>query len=110
MAILAGQFQHPALRQIHQPAALPDGGVFRLRFVERADDLQLVIRLKLRLGLLVKIRAAVAVVHFGDSTQHYFVADVIGGEFGTGASMIVLGLSTVSATVAPDVVMVPDTA
>ena len=36
------------------------------------------------LGLLVKIRAAVAVVHFGDSTQHYFVADVIGGEFGTG--------------------------
>jgi 8-oxo-dGTP diphosphatase len=36
------------------------------------------------LGLLVKIRAAVAVVHFGDSTQHYFVADMIGGEFGTG--------------------------
>lgn len=36
------------------------------------------------LGLLVKIRAAVAVVHFGDSTQHYFVADLIGGEFGTG--------------------------
>ncbi|MET9274362.1 NUDIX domain-containing protein [Kribbella sp. NPDC003557] len=36
------------------------------------------------LGLLVKIRAAVAVVQFGDSTQHYFVADVIGGEFGTG--------------------------
>ena len=36
------------------------------------------------LGLLVKIRNAVAVVHFGDSTQHYFTADVIGGEFGTG--------------------------
>jgi 8-oxo-dGTP pyrophosphatase MutT (NUDIX family) len=36
------------------------------------------------LGLLVKIRSAVAVVHFGDSTQHYFVASVSGGEFGTG--------------------------
>ncbi|MFD7157652.1 NUDIX domain-containing protein [Kribbella sp. NPDC059898] len=36
------------------------------------------------LGLLVKIRDAVAVVHFGDSTQRYFTADVIGGEFGTG--------------------------
>jgi 8-oxo-dGTP pyrophosphatase MutT (NUDIX family) len=36
------------------------------------------------LGLLVKIRHAVAVVHFGDSTQHYFTAEVIGGEFGTG--------------------------
>ncbi|WP_134111362.1 NUDIX hydrolase [Kribbella pratensis] len=36
------------------------------------------------LGLLVKIRSVVAVVHFGDSTQHYFCADVIGGEFGTG--------------------------
>ena len=36
------------------------------------------------LGLLVKIRNAVAVVHFGDSTQHYFTASVIGGEFGTG--------------------------
>ncbi|WP_427896386.1 NUDIX hydrolase [Kribbella sp. GL6] len=36
------------------------------------------------LGLLVKIRDAVAVVHFGDSTQHYFTAEVIGGEFGTG--------------------------
>ncbi|WP_238351059.1 NUDIX hydrolase [Kribbella shirazensis] len=36
------------------------------------------------LGLLMKIRNAVAVVHFGDSTQHYFTAEVIGGEFGTG--------------------------
>lgn len=36
------------------------------------------------LGLLVKIRDAVAVVHFGDSMQRYFTADVIGGEFGTG--------------------------
>ena len=36
------------------------------------------------LGLLVKIRGLLAVVHFGDSTQHYFVAEVIGGEFGTG--------------------------
>ena len=36
------------------------------------------------LGLLVKILDAVAVVHFGDSTQHYFTAEVIGGEFGTG--------------------------
>ena len=36
------------------------------------------------LGLLVKIRGLVAVVHFGDSTQHYFLAEPIGGEFGTG--------------------------
>jgi 8-oxo-dGTP pyrophosphatase MutT (NUDIX family) len=36
------------------------------------------------LGLLVKIRGVVAVVHFGDSTQHYFCADVISGEFGAG--------------------------
>ncbi|MFF0342290.1 NUDIX domain-containing protein [Kribbella sp. NPDC004875] len=36
------------------------------------------------LGLLVKIRGEVAVVHFGDSTQHYFLAERIGGEFGTG--------------------------
>jgi len=36
------------------------------------------------LGLLVKIRGLLAVVHFGDSTQRYFVAEVIGGEFGTG--------------------------
>jgi 8-oxo-dGTP pyrophosphatase MutT (NUDIX family) len=36
------------------------------------------------LGVLVKIRGLVAVVHFGDSTQHYFLAETIGGEFGTG--------------------------
>ena len=37
------------------------------------------------LGVLVKIRGLVTVVHFGDGTQHYFVAELIGGEFGTGA-------------------------
>ncbi|MEU4195713.1 NUDIX domain-containing protein [Kribbella sp. NPDC026611] len=36
------------------------------------------------LGLLVKIRGLVAVVHFGDSTQHYFHAEAIGGSFGAG--------------------------
>jgi 8-oxo-dGTP diphosphatase len=36
------------------------------------------------LGLLVKIRGLVAVVHFGLRTQQYFVAEAIGGEFGTG--------------------------
>ncbi len=36
------------------------------------------------LGVLVKIRGLVAVVHFGDGTQHYFLAEHIGGEFGTG--------------------------
>jgi len=36
------------------------------------------------LGVLVKIRGLVGVVHFGDSTQHYFLAEAIGGEFGTG--------------------------
>src|SRR6266566_6506602 len=39
------------------------------------------------LGVLVKIRGLVAVVHFGDSTQHYFLAEAIGGEFGTGAGL-----------------------
>ncbi|MEV0289127.1 MULTISPECIES: NUDIX domain-containing protein [unclassified Kribbella] len=36
------------------------------------------------LGLLVKVRGLVAVVHFGQSTQQYYVAEQIGGEFGTG--------------------------
>ncbi len=36
------------------------------------------------LGLLVKISGFVAEVHYGDRTQKYFVAEVIGGEFGTG--------------------------
>ncbi|GAB3951402.1 NUDIX domain-containing protein [Kribbella albertanoniae] len=36
------------------------------------------------LGLHVRIHGAVAVVNFRDSTQHYFLAEAIGGEFGTG--------------------------
>ncbi|TCO18487.1 NUDIX domain-containing protein [Kribbella steppae] len=36
------------------------------------------------LGVLVKIRGLVAVVHFGLRTQQYFLAEQIGGEFGTG--------------------------
>lgn len=36
------------------------------------------------LGVLVKIRGLVGVVNFGRSTQHYFWADPVGGEFGTG--------------------------
>jgi len=36
------------------------------------------------LGLHVRIHGEVAVVNFRDSNQHYFFADVIGGEFGTG--------------------------
>lgn len=36
------------------------------------------------LGVLVKIRGLVAVVHFGLRTQQYFLAEPIGGEFGTG--------------------------
>jgi 8-oxo-dGTP pyrophosphatase MutT (NUDIX family) len=36
------------------------------------------------LGLMVKIGDLVAVVHFGNGTQHYFRAEVIGGTFGTG--------------------------
>jgi 8-oxo-dGTP diphosphatase len=36
------------------------------------------------LGLLVKIRGLVAVVHFGLGIQRYFLAEPIGGEFGTG--------------------------
>jgi 8-oxo-dGTP diphosphatase len=37
------------------------------------------------LGVLVKIRGLVAVVHFGLTTQQYYLAEAIGGEFGTGA-------------------------
>jgi 8-oxo-dGTP diphosphatase len=36
------------------------------------------------LGVLVKIRGLVAVVHFGLRTQQYFLAEPIGGDFGTG--------------------------
>ncbi|WP_165949069.1 NUDIX domain-containing protein [Kribbella turkmenica] len=36
------------------------------------------------LGVLVKIRGLVAVVHFDLRTQQYFLAEPIGGEFGTG--------------------------
>jgi len=36
------------------------------------------------LGVHVRIRGAVAVVNFRDSNQHYFLAEAIGGEFGTG--------------------------
>jgi ADP-ribose pyrophosphatase YjhB (NUDIX family) len=36
------------------------------------------------LGLLVKIRGLVAIVHFGLRTQQYFLAESIGGDFGTG--------------------------
>ncbi len=36
------------------------------------------------LGVLVKIRGLVAVVHFGLRTQQYFLAESIGGDFGTG--------------------------
>jgi len=36
------------------------------------------------LGVMVKIRGLVAVVHFGLRTQRYFLAEHIGGEFGTG--------------------------
>ncbi len=32
----------------------------------------------------MRIRGAVAVVNFRDSNQHYFRAEAIGGEFGTG--------------------------
>jgi 8-oxo-dGTP diphosphatase len=35
------------------------------------------------LGLLVKIGELVAVVHFGNGSQHYFRAEAIGGVFGT---------------------------
>lgn len=36
------------------------------------------------LGLIVKLGGLVAVVHFGASTQYYYRAEVLGGEFGTG--------------------------
>jgi 8-oxo-dGTP diphosphatase len=36
------------------------------------------------LGLIVRIRGLVAVVHFGLRTQQYFLAETVGGEFGTG--------------------------
>jgi ADP-ribose pyrophosphatase YjhB (NUDIX family) len=36
------------------------------------------------LGMMVKVRGLVAIVHFGLNLQHYFLAEAIGGEFGTG--------------------------
>ncbi|WP_344154866.1 NUDIX domain-containing protein [Kribbella yunnanensis] len=36
------------------------------------------------LGLHVRIHGAVAVVNFRDTTQHYFLAETIAGDFGTG--------------------------
>ncbi|MFI5735695.1 NUDIX domain-containing protein [Kribbella sp. NPDC051587] len=36
------------------------------------------------LGLHVRILGTVAVVNFRDSNQHYFLAEALGGEFGTG--------------------------
>jgi 8-oxo-dGTP diphosphatase len=36
------------------------------------------------LGVMVKIRGLVAVVHFGLNLQQYFLAEPISGEFGTG--------------------------
>jgi 8-oxo-dGTP diphosphatase len=42
------------------------------------------------LGVIVRIHGLVAVVHFGLSTQQYFLAESLGGEFGagTGAEMV----------------------
>lgn len=37
------------------------------------------------LGVEVAIRQKVAVIHFGQSTQVYFLVERVGGEFGTGA-------------------------
>lgn len=37
------------------------------------------------LGLLVRIHGLIAVVNFNQHTQHYFLAEPVGGEFGTGA-------------------------
>ncbi|TWD75248.1 NUDIX domain-containing protein [Kribbella amoyensis] len=37
------------------------------------------------LGLIVRIHGLVAVVHFGLRQQQYFLASVLGGEFGTGS-------------------------
>jgi len=37
------------------------------------------------LGVHVRIVGAVAVVHFRETTQHYFLAEALGGEFGAGA-------------------------
>ncbi|MEV8378003.1 NUDIX domain-containing protein [Kribbella sp. NPDC056861] len=37
------------------------------------------------LGLIVRVDGLVAAVHFRGSTQYYYRAEVLGGEFGTGA-------------------------
>jgi len=39
---------------------------------------------KEELGILVEIKQKVAVVALWEKTQHYFLAEKIGGEFGTG--------------------------
>ena len=36
------------------------------------------------LGVEVSLTQKVVVIHFGQSTQHYYLAERVGGEFGTG--------------------------
>ena len=36
------------------------------------------------LGVEVAIQRKVAIIHFDQSTQHYFLAEIVSGEFGTG--------------------------
>ena len=36
------------------------------------------------LGVDVALKQKVAIIHFGQSTQHYFLAEIVGGKFGTG--------------------------
>ena len=54
-SVLSGQFQHAALRQVHHAAAFADGGILGGRLAERADDLDVAVRLKLRLRLAVNV-------------------------------------------------------
>ena len=36
------------------------------------------------LGIEVAIKKKIAIIHFGQNTQHYFLVDRVSGEFGTG--------------------------
>ena len=36
------------------------------------------------LGVEVALKQKVAIIHFDQSTQHYFLAEIVGGEFGSG--------------------------
>lgn len=59
----------------------PGGGVNEGESIEQAAIREAMEEL----GVDVAIKQKIAIIYFGQSTQHYFLADKLRGEFGTGA-------------------------